>query len=232
MYEPLPAGFAWRPLEPAPLVPLHMFWKRASKAAARNFTGLALDVAQRAGWLAAPVAGAAAERTRSAAAPPGSHERDRPAPPAARALDLDREARDLEAAWARDAVEVDELLDLAVLLLEPGEVRLPQPGRVAGAPVVLGHVLEAAVEAVGVDADDADPLAGQPQRRGARHARLLEVGAVAEEAVAPGHEHHDVEGLERVRDRRQGGLEVGHLDAVARLLVAQVEHDAVGEEPL
>jgi DNA-binding transcriptional LysR family regulator len=59
MYDPLPAGFAWRPLEPAPLVPLHMFWKRASNVAARNFTQLALDVAQRAGWLA-PVAGTAA----------------------------------------------------------------------------------------------------------------------------------------------------------------------------
>jgi hypothetical protein len=60
MYDPLPEGFAWRALEPAPLVPLHMFWKRASNAAARNFTRLALDVAERAGWLAAPVAGAAA----------------------------------------------------------------------------------------------------------------------------------------------------------------------------
>ena len=59
MYDPLPSGFAWRPLEPAPLVPLHMFWKRASNAAARNFTRLALDVSEREGWLA-PVAGAAA----------------------------------------------------------------------------------------------------------------------------------------------------------------------------
>jgi hypothetical protein len=59
MYEPLPPGFAWRALEPAPVVPLHMFWKPAANAAARNFTRLALDVAQRAGWLE-PVAGAAA----------------------------------------------------------------------------------------------------------------------------------------------------------------------------
>jgi DNA-binding transcriptional LysR family regulator len=59
MYQPLPAGFAWRPLDPAPLVPLHMFWKRASNAAAGNFTRLALDVAERAGWLA-PATGAAA----------------------------------------------------------------------------------------------------------------------------------------------------------------------------
>jgi hypothetical protein len=54
-YDPLPDGFAWRALEPAPRVPVHMFWKRASNAAALNFTRLAFDVAERAGWLGAPV---------------------------------------------------------------------------------------------------------------------------------------------------------------------------------
>jgi hypothetical protein len=54
-YDPLPAEFAWRPLDPAPRVPVHMFFKRASNAAALNFTRLALDVAERAGWLGAPV---------------------------------------------------------------------------------------------------------------------------------------------------------------------------------
>jgi DNA-binding transcriptional LysR family regulator len=54
-YVPLPEEFAWRPLDPAPWVPVHMFWKRASNAAALNFTRLALDVAERGGWLAAPV---------------------------------------------------------------------------------------------------------------------------------------------------------------------------------
>jgi DNA-binding transcriptional LysR family regulator len=54
-YDPLPEEFAWRALEPAPLVPLHMFWKRASNVPARNFTRLASDVAERAGWLGAPV---------------------------------------------------------------------------------------------------------------------------------------------------------------------------------
>ncbi len=55
-YDPLPAAFAWRALDPAPRVPVHMFFKRASNAAALNFTRLALDVAERAGWLGAPVA--------------------------------------------------------------------------------------------------------------------------------------------------------------------------------
>jgi DNA-binding transcriptional LysR family regulator len=55
-YVPLPEEFAWRALEPAPRVPVHMFWKRASNAAARNFTRLAFDVAERGGWLGAPVA--------------------------------------------------------------------------------------------------------------------------------------------------------------------------------
>jgi DNA-binding transcriptional LysR family regulator len=55
-YVPLAEEFAWRALEPAPRVPVHMFHKRASNAAARNFTKLALEVAERTGWLGAPVA--------------------------------------------------------------------------------------------------------------------------------------------------------------------------------
>jgi hypothetical protein len=115
-------------------------------------------------------------------------------------------------------VQADQLLDLAVLAFEAGEVGLPEAGRVARAPEVVRHVLEAAVEAVRVDADHADALGREPERRLARHPGLLEVLAAAEEAVAAGHQHHDVERLEPVVDRGERPLEVGDEDVLARLL--------------
>lgn len=50
-HQAMPAGFAWRCLEPAPLVPLHMFWNRPGDAAALLFAQVALDVARREGWM-------------------------------------------------------------------------------------------------------------------------------------------------------------------------------------
>jgi len=51
----LPAGFVWRPLDPAPLIPVDMFWRAAASPVARAFVGLAREVAERQGWLARPV---------------------------------------------------------------------------------------------------------------------------------------------------------------------------------
>jgi DNA-binding transcriptional LysR family regulator len=58
-YDPLPPEFVWRPVEPAPLVPVHMFWKRGAGPLVENFTRVASDVAEREGWLT-PAAGALA----------------------------------------------------------------------------------------------------------------------------------------------------------------------------
>jgi DNA-binding transcriptional LysR family regulator len=55
-YEPLPAGFVRRSLEPALRVPLHMFFQRAAGPVVGNFVQVALRVAEREQWLA-PVAG-------------------------------------------------------------------------------------------------------------------------------------------------------------------------------
>ncbi|MEA2227519.1 MAG: hypothetical protein QOF04_1149, partial [Solirubrobacteraceae bacterium] len=54
-YDPLAPEFVWRPVEPAPLVPVHMFWKRGAGPLVENFTRLAREVAAREGWLTPPV---------------------------------------------------------------------------------------------------------------------------------------------------------------------------------
>jgi DNA-binding transcriptional LysR family regulator len=54
-YDPLPADFVWRPLEPEPLVPVNMFWKRSAGPAVANFTALAVELAGRRGWLGVAV---------------------------------------------------------------------------------------------------------------------------------------------------------------------------------
>jgi hypothetical protein len=51
-YAPLPADFVWRALDPEPLVPVNMFWKGSAGPAVANFTALALELAERRGWLA------------------------------------------------------------------------------------------------------------------------------------------------------------------------------------
>src|SRR5665213_1716145 len=87
-----------------------------------------------------------------------SRERHGPTPAGAGVLHLDGEARDLEPGRPRDLIEVDQLLDLAVLLLETREVGLPDPGRVSGSAELLCHVGELAIEAVGIDPNHPDSL--------------------------------------------------------------------------
>ncbi|MQA12686.1 MAG: LysR family transcriptional regulator [Pseudonocardiaceae bacterium] len=50
-YAPLPEGFAWRPLEPPPTVPLHMFWKKPVSATVDKLVHLVHEVARREGWI-------------------------------------------------------------------------------------------------------------------------------------------------------------------------------------
>lgn len=49
--EPLPPGFAWRPLTTPPCIPLDLFWKTPAGTIAENFTALAREVAMREGWV-------------------------------------------------------------------------------------------------------------------------------------------------------------------------------------
>ena len=50
-------GSAWRPVEPAPAVPVHLFWRSVAGPAVQNFRALALDVAEREGWAASRLVG-------------------------------------------------------------------------------------------------------------------------------------------------------------------------------
>jgi DNA-binding transcriptional LysR family regulator len=65
-FDPVPDGFVWRPVVPAPMVPVHLFRRTGAGAVTMNFLALARDVAASAGWLGAP----AAVTPRSAAAAP------------------------------------------------------------------------------------------------------------------------------------------------------------------
>ncbi|MQA10263.1 MAG: LysR family transcriptional regulator [Pseudonocardiaceae bacterium] len=51
-YESLPPGYVWRALEPAPTVPLHMFWKRAGGATVSKLVAVARHVSRRELWMA------------------------------------------------------------------------------------------------------------------------------------------------------------------------------------
>jgi DNA-binding transcriptional LysR family regulator len=52
-FDPVPDGFVWRPVAPAPLVPVHLFWRPAAGSVVRNFLALTHDVGASAGWLVA-----------------------------------------------------------------------------------------------------------------------------------------------------------------------------------
>ncbi|NMH97555.1 LysR substrate-binding domain-containing protein [Pseudonocardia acidicola] len=51
-FDPMPDGFVWRAVDPAPLIPVHLFWRRSAGPVTRNFLALALEVAGREGWVA------------------------------------------------------------------------------------------------------------------------------------------------------------------------------------
>lgn len=50
-YFPVPDGFAWRPLEPTLLVPLHMFWKSPASSTVSKLIEVAREVSVRESWL-------------------------------------------------------------------------------------------------------------------------------------------------------------------------------------
>lgn len=49
--EPLPAGFIWRRLEPAPQVPLSLFWRQSADRVTLSFVEMVEEVAGIQGWL-------------------------------------------------------------------------------------------------------------------------------------------------------------------------------------
>lgn len=50
-FDPVPTGFVWKAVEPAPLIPVQLYWRRASRAAVPLFVEVALAVATAEGWL-------------------------------------------------------------------------------------------------------------------------------------------------------------------------------------
>jgi DNA-binding transcriptional LysR family regulator len=52
-FDPIPDGFAWREVVPCPLIPVDLFWRPSAGRATQNFVRLAVEVAQREGWLVA-----------------------------------------------------------------------------------------------------------------------------------------------------------------------------------
>lgn len=61
-FDPVPDGFVWRPVDPAPLVPVHVFWRTNADASTRTFLSAARDVARRSGWTGLTPRSAAAAR--------------------------------------------------------------------------------------------------------------------------------------------------------------------------
>jgi DNA-binding transcriptional LysR family regulator len=50
-FDPLPDGFVWRAVEPAPLIPVELYWRPGAGAAVRRFVDVALGVSSAQGWL-------------------------------------------------------------------------------------------------------------------------------------------------------------------------------------
>lgn len=53
-YESLPPGYVWRALEPAPMIPLHMFWKHPCTATVSKLVDVARHVSGRESWIGSP----------------------------------------------------------------------------------------------------------------------------------------------------------------------------------
>ncbi|MBN9622896.1 MAG: LysR family transcriptional regulator, partial [Actinobacteria bacterium] len=49
--EPLPSGFVWSSVDPAPRVPLTIFWRQVADPVVANFVEVATEVAAAQGWL-------------------------------------------------------------------------------------------------------------------------------------------------------------------------------------
>ena len=96
-----------------------------------------------------------------------------------------------------------------------------------------GLAIERPVPAPGVDAHDPHAPLVQPAGRLGRDGTAPQhVVRLAVEGVPARPQQHDVQRPERVADRRQGGLDVRHLDPLAVGLGGHVEDHAVAEEPL
>lgn len=63
-FDPVPTGFVWKAVEPAPLIPVQLYWRRASRAAVQQFVEVALAVATAEGWLSPDQAAASRQRQR------------------------------------------------------------------------------------------------------------------------------------------------------------------------
>src|SRR5882757_6101161 len=102
-------------------------------------------------------------------------ERHGPAPAGTGLFNLHRQARNVEAVWARDLVEISEFLDLAILALDARKMSRPNISAIARAAIVGDHISKRAIECVGIDADHLHPLFHQPQRSFAPQSGLSEV---------------------------------------------------------
>ena len=158
-------------------------------------------------------------------------DRRRPAPAGGRAGHLDRQAGDGEAGGARQRAEVVELLDLAVLAVDAGAVRLPQDRGVLRPLVLRAQRHERAVEAPGVGADHLHAALEQPRRRLAREPGAgVEVLRRVPLLLGAGPQQHDVVGLQLVGAERR--LQVRDLDPLAPRHLAHVEPHAGAQEPV
>jgi DNA-binding transcriptional LysR family regulator len=50
-FNPLPAGFVWRPVEPPTLIPVQLYWRPGAGAAVRRFVEVCQGVSAAQGWL-------------------------------------------------------------------------------------------------------------------------------------------------------------------------------------
>jgi DNA-binding transcriptional LysR family regulator len=50
-FDPLPDGFVWRAVDPAPLIPVQLYWRPGAGAAVRRFVEVALRVSSVQGWV-------------------------------------------------------------------------------------------------------------------------------------------------------------------------------------
>ena len=50
-FDPVPEGFVWRPVEPATLIPVQLYWRRGAGPAVHRFVDVCLEVSARERWL-------------------------------------------------------------------------------------------------------------------------------------------------------------------------------------
>src|SRR5438067_13848057 len=100
----------------------------------------------------------------------------------------------------RNQLQISQLLNLAILLRNPREMRRPDEPPVAGLLEIGDHVGEGPVERPGVYPDHAHALLNQPQRALATQARLQKIFPRPPALVRPGVDQHYVARLSLVVD--------------------------------